>query len=383
MIENFTRDSLSNVDNISIEKTVLLVNMMGTVYRGLAQNFSKAQEFHELALDISQRYNLTTERATSLHLLGIIHTYQRNLDTAREYHEEAVQLGRKIFSPNNNGRLAAFLLNFGVVCNRLGNLERAKLLYLESLELTKKEYGARDQRVGRVLNCLSTNYYASGLYSESVDALLEALRIHEEIHGDYHPNVAQTLYILGFSYRAKGELENSIQVLSRSLQIWRQYYGEEHYHVAEVLHDLSNTQRELNLLDDALHNAEKCIEIFRKDKKNRAALGTALNGLGNVYLAQHKPNEAKMKFQKALEIFQKLQEHGSQAISISETFENIAMALKDLNEKEKAKEFISLGLSEILKVYPETHPRVKKMRKLSEELTAIDDENVVEPRKEF
>lgn len=311
MIENFIGRSLSNVDETSIKKMALLINMIGTVYRGVAQNMSKAQEFHELALDLSRRYNSTNEIALSLHLLGIIHRYQRNLDIARRYHEDAVELGRKIFSPKNNGRLAAFLLNLAVVYNRLGQLEEARLVYQETLDLTRKQYGSRDQRVGRVLNTLSTNYYALGKYDESIEALLEALSIHEETHGDYHPNVAETLYFLGFTYRVKGELQNSIQMLTRSLKIRQQYYGDQHYQVAEVLHDLSNTQRELNLLDDALQNSERCVEIMRdKLTENSAGVAVSLNGLGHIYLALGDPNVAKMKYKKALEIFEKLQEHG-------------------------------------------------------------------------
>ncbi|CAB3992040.1 tetratricopeptide repeat [Paramuricea clavata] len=264
--------------------------MIGTVYHGVAQNMSKAQEFHELALDLSRRYNSTNEIALSLHLLGIIHRYQRNMDTARRYHEDAVELGRKIFSPKNNGRLAAFLLNLAVVYNRLGQLavEEARLVYQETLKLTRKQYGSRD---GRVLNTLSTNYYALGKYDESIEALLEALSIHEETHGDYHPNVAETLYFLGFTYRVKGELQNSIQMLTKSLKIRQQYYGDQHYQVAEVLHDISNTQRELSLLDDALQNAERCVEILRdKLTENSAGVAVSLNGLGHIYLALGDPN---------------------------------------------------------------------------------------------
>lgn len=367
MNENFARNSLANSDQYSIEKTALLINMIGTVYRGLAQNMSKAQEFHQLALDLSERYNLKNEKATSLHLLGIIHRYQRNLDKARTCHEDAVELGRQIFSPKENGRLAAFLLNLAVVYNRLGEFRKALQMYQETLQLVREAYGPRDQRVARVLNTLSTCYYSLGKYHESVDALLEALSIHEEIHGDYHPNVAQTLYVLGFTYRAKGDLQKSLQMLSRSLQIMQQYYGDEHYQVAEVLHDLSNTQRELNMLNDALENAKKCINIFRKTP-NSSGAATSLNGLGHIYLALGDPNTAQTKFEEALEVFENLQEHGFQGVSISETLGNIAVALKHRGETEEAKEYLFNALNILLKVYSETHPRVKKMRELEREL---------------
>ena len=369
MIEHFTSNSLSNQDRLSIERTALIVNMIGTVYRGAAQNMSKAQEFHEIALDISRKLNSTNEIAISLHLLGIIHRYQRNLDSARTFHEEAVELGRNIFPPNNNGRLAAFLLNLAVVYNRLGQLEQARAVYQETLQITKKMYGPRDQRVARVLNTLSTNYYALGKYNESVEALLEALSIHEEIHGDCHPNVGETLYFLGFTYRAKGELQNSLEMLSRALQIKQQYYGALHFMVAEVLHDLSNTQRELNMLDDALQNAERCIKIFRNSlKENSSSYATAINSLGHIHLALGDPNTAKLKYENALEIFKELQKHGSQDVSISETLKNIGVALKALGEADKAEECLTSALSILLKTYPDTHPRVIELRKLLKDL---------------
>lgn len=374
MIENFARNSLSHIDRYSIEKTALLINMIGTVYRGLAQSMSKAQEFHQVALNLCERYKLKSEKATSLHLLGIIHRYQKNLDIALTCHEEAVELGRQIFSPKENGRLAAFLLNLAVVYNRLGEFDKARQMYQETLELVKEAYGSRDQRVARVLNTLSTNYYSLGKYHESVEALLEALSIHEEIHGDYHPNVAQTLYVLGFTYRAKGDLQKSLQVLSRSLQITQQYYGHQHYQVAEVLQDLSNTQRELNMLNDALENAKRCVDIFRKTlTENSSEAATSLNGVGHIYLALGDPTTAQAKFEEALNVFEKLQEHGFQGVNISETLKNIAVALKHRGETEKAKEYVSSALNIILKVHSETHSRVKELRGLKRQLENTDE----------
>lgn len=146
--------------------------------------------------------------------------------------------------------------------------------------------------------------------------MLEALSIHEEIHGDYHPNVEEALYFLGFTYRANGELHNSLQVLSRSLQIRKQYYGAQHYYVAQIFHDLSNTQRELNLLDDALQNAQKCLKICTKSlKEDSASFAASLNGLGHIYLALGDPSTAKIKYENAFAIFEKLHEHGFQGSS--------------------------------------------------------------------
>lgn len=372
MNENFARNSLSNTEEYSIEKTTLLINMIGTVYRDLAQNLSKAQEFHQLALDLSEKYNLKNEKATSLHLLGIIHRYQKNLHEAQTCHEQAVKLGRQIFSPKENGRLAAFLLNQAVVYRHLGEFEKARQVYQETLELVRNAYGTRDQRVARVLNTLSVTYFSLERYHESIEFLSEALSIHEEIHGDFHPNVAETLYFLGFTYRGKGDLQKSLQVLSRSLEIRQQYFGDEHYHVAEVLHDLSNTQRELNMLNDALENAKMCVEIFRKTlTENSSDFATSLNGLGRTYLALGDPVTAQRKFEEALEVFEELQKHGFQGVRISETYGNIAIALKDRGETEKAKEYVSRALDMILKVHSESHARVKQLRELENELENI------------
>ena len=181
MNENFARDSLSNTDEYSVEKTALLINMIGTVYRGLAQNLSKAREFHQLALDLSERYKLKNEKATSLHLLGIIHRYESDLHEARSCHEQAVELGRQIFSPKENGRLAAFLLV-------------------------------------RVLNTLSVTYFSLGKYHESVEVLSEALSIHEEIHGDFHPNVGETLYFLDLRIVRKAISKNHFK---RCRDLWK------------------------------------------------------------------------------------------------------------------------------------------------------------------
>jgi tetratricopeptide (TPR) repeat protein len=369
MNEDFARSSLSHTDQYPIEKIVFFNNMMGIVYRGSGKCLSKAQEFHQIALDLSENHGLKNEKAISLHLLGIIHRYQSNLKKALLCHEEAVELGRQIFSPQENGRLAAFILNLAVVYTHLAKFEKAREAYEETLELAKIAYGSHDQRVARILNCLSEMYSSLGKYRESVEVALQALGIHEEIHGDFHPNVAQTLFVLGIAYRFNGDLQKSREVLLRSLKILRQYYGNEHSQVGEVLHDLSNTQRELNMFKDALENANRCIDIFRNTSGEKSSpFATALNGLGRYYLAIGDPITAQTNFEKALAIFKKLKKKGFQGQRISETKGNIAQALKRRGETTIAKKYVSSALDEILKVYSETHPRVQELRELEKEL---------------
>ena len=364
MVENFTRRSSANVDVTSFEKTALLLNMMGTVYRDAGQNMSKAQELHELALHISKNFNSSSEIVVSLHLVGVISRYRKQLDQARKYHEAAVERGRTLYS-NTNPRLGAFLLNLAVVYNRVGEFKKATEVYLEALNVTRNAYGTRDQRVARVLNTLATNYNSLGQYDDSIKVLLQALSIHEEIHGEIHPNVGETLYFLGFTYRAKGDLESSLQVLQRSMEIRLQYYGTEHYHVAEVLHELSNTQRELHRLEVALHNAKNCLNIFNKSLgESSSELAVSLNGLGLIYLELGDARMAKTKHDKALKIFEDLNTQGSQTVSICETLKNIGMALRDMNETKKAREYYSRSLSMLQTVYKGHHPRVKEIHKL-------------------
>lgn len=120
--------------------------------------------------------------------------------------------------------------------------------------------------------------------------------------------------------------------------------------------------------------------------ENSAGVAVSLNGLGHIYLALDDPNVAKMKYKKALEIFEKLQEHGFQGVGISETLKNIAVSWKNLKEIDKAKEYISRSLSIILNVYPESHPRVRELRILANELEQMDGENltpVMESQKEL
>lgn len=368
LVENFARSSFENVDKTSIEKTALLLNMMGTVYRGVGQKMSKAQELHELALNISQMFGSSHEIAVSLHLLGVIHRYSKHLDIAQKYHEQAVLLGRKIYS-KRNPRLGAFLLNLAVVYNRQGELKRAKITYQEALNVTKDAFGARDQRVARVLNTLATNYYSLGQYDNSVDVLLEALSIHEEIHGDHHPNVAETLYILGFTYRAKGDLESSLETLERSLKIREQYYGSQNYQVAEVLHDLSNTERQLHRLEDALVNAKRCLGIFQSSLGEKSSeFGVSLNGIGLIYLELGDLRMAKIKHEKALEIFKNLNAHGSQTASISETLKNLANVFIKLEETKKAQEYLARSLSMLQTVYESNHPRIQEISTLLKDL---------------
>ncbi|XP_033108776.1 uncharacterized protein LOC117110252 [Anneissia japonica] len=369
LVEDFATSSFKNVQQTSVVNTTLLLNMMGTVYRGVGQIMSKAQKLHELALNISQKYISSPMIAVSLHLLGVVHRYRKQLDIAQQYHEQAVELARQIYS-DKHPRLGAFLLNLALVYNRQGELKKAKMMYQEALDITKEAYGVHDQRVARVLNTLATNYYSLGQYNDSIHALLEALSIHEEIHGDIHPNVGETLYILGFTYRAKGDLQQSLKTLERSLKIREQYYGPAHYQVGEVLHDLSNTQREMHHLKDALSNGERCLEIFQRSLGEKSSeVGNTLNGIGLIYSELGDLQMAKLKHEKALEIFKELSKQGSQVVGISETLKHLGNVFRKLKDTKKAQGYIRQAFSVLRTVYEENHPRIKELNKLLDAAT--------------
>jgi tetratricopeptide (TPR) repeat protein len=233
-----------------------------------------------LQLRHSQDTKETVEYAETLHLLANVIDAQRELDLARQLHQQA-------------------------------------------LEIRQRLYGHTDHKdIVWSLNSLATDLYKSGKTAGAQDLYERARELHEQalamlrrLHGPDtdHKDIAWSLNSLGNDLRELGELEGARQLHEQALEMRRRLYGPDTDHVltGASIYDLSIDLRELGELEQARELGEQELAMLRRlygedaDHSNIAdaleQLAMTLSALGEVEKARELDEQAEAMRQRLAE----------------------------------------------------------------------------------
>jgi tetratricopeptide (TPR) repeat protein len=89
-----------------------------------------------------------------------------------------------------------------------GNYSKATPLFIEALEIRKKNFGIENSDYATSLNNLAFLYYMEHSYSKAEPLFLKALEIRKESLGKESPEYATTLFNLGELYYKKKIIPN-------------------------------------------------------------------------------------------------------------------------------------------------------------------------------
>jgi CHAT domain-containing protein/Tfp pilus assembly protein PilF len=289
------------------------LNDLGSQYRQTGQ-IERAvvllQEAYELFLSHGDRRG----QASSLNNLAIIHGITGNYSLARELVEKALALR---YAENDRAGAANVLNSLVAISNDLGEPDKA----LEYLERARKEWqtpgelSPDDQgRLANLLNSLAAVSDKLGQWEKARDYYDQALAMFSE--GD--PNRAATLDNKGELYASFGDLKKARECYDQALSIM----PAEKFNVdikAGILVHLG----QLFYLQGDLTNAVAAFEQARKLKLRPRRLADVLTNLGIVLVAQKKPQDAMLAYNKALDIQLSQKDKRGEALTLqkrSETY---------------------------------------------------------------
>jgi CHAT domain-containing protein/Tfp pilus assembly protein PilF len=289
------------------------LNDLGSQYRQTGQ-IERAvvllQEAYELFLSHGDRRG----QASSLNNLAIIHGITGNYSLARELVEKALALR---YAENDRAGAANVLNSLVAISNDLGEPDKA----LEYLERARKEWqtpgelSPDDQgRLANLLNSLAAVSDKLGQWEKARDYYDQALAMFSE--GD--PNRAATLDNKGELYASFGDLKKARECYDQALSIM----PAEKFNVdikAGILVHLG----QLFYLQGDITNAVAAFEQARELKLRPRRLADVLTNLGIVLVAQKKPQDAMLAYNKALDIQLSQKDKRGEALTLqkrSETY---------------------------------------------------------------
>src|SRR5438067_5396781 len=107
------------------------------------------------------------------------------------------------------------LHNRAANCQSAGEPNRPEKLYLRSLELKERFFGANHLEVGLTLNNLGLHYKSIGRLADARNAYQRTLPIFQREFGGSHPHVGDLLYNLALLLKKESE---AMEVRSRMIR---------------------------------------------------------------------------------------------------------------------------------------------------------------------
>ncbi|MDB9520783.1 tetratricopeptide repeat protein [Dolichospermum circinale CS-1225] len=109
-----------------------------------------------------------------------------------------------------------------------GRYNDAEPLYLQSLDICKRQLGDDHPHVALSLNNLAVLYESQGRYNDVEPLYLQSLDILKRQLGNDHPDVAQSLNNLARLYSSQGKYLEAENLAQQALVIYQQKLGNEH-----------------------------------------------------------------------------------------------------------------------------------------------------------
>jgi hypothetical protein len=143
-----------------------------------------------------------------------------------------------------------------------GRYNDAEPLYLQSLDIRKRQLGNDHPDVATILNNLAGLYESQGRYNDAEPLYLQSLDIRKRQLSNDHPDVATSLNNLAQLYYSQGRYNDAEPLLLQSLDIRKRQLGNDHPHVATSLNNLALLYESQRKYLEAENLAQQALVIY-------------------------------------------------------------------------------------------------------------------------
>jgi tetratricopeptide (TPR) repeat protein len=237
---------------------------LSTGDRRLARKCSK-QALHFLGTDdVHDGRKTKLMRAKVLHSLGIIDKHSGHIESSMRHFHEALSVQREILG-RYHVDIAATLLSFGSLYEKLGRYPESQSCYLEAFEIyrSQNETVSSTTDMGVALTSIGWIRYLSGDLEGALRVYQNALTYSRLTLGSNHRNVASVLIQTGMVHVQQGNLKQALLVYQEALRSQREVLGDNHEDVALSLCHIGSTLEGLGNLEMALQCVSHSLLIYK------------------------------------------------------------------------------------------------------------------------
>jgi eukaryotic-like serine/threonine-protein kinase len=244
--------------------------------------------------------NLHADVVASLDLLGWILHQRRQVDEAATHLREAVALGRQVFPPEGDVRLARALNDLGIYFDVRGTYDTAVALYRESLEMRRRLSGESDMGLAVTTSNMSVTLYRQGKLDSAVVVAQSALDLFKRVLGEDHQRTTIVQNNLATFQVAKGDHEGAVKQHREILERRTRLFGPNHPSTAFSMNSLAGALIGTKAYDEADSLLRAAVGIQRATEGTLTDLVYALRRRGEIASLQGRHTEALDLYRESL-----------------------------------------------------------------------------------
>jgi len=262
-------------------------------------HYAEAKQVLQPALDIWQRAP-GPKLTRGLIMAASIANAQGRFAEGLELGRRALERTEKELGPNHPEVAFAIEAVAGALA-RLGRLDEAVDAFKRSAAIREQALDPDNALIGSSLTNIAEALIGQDKYTEALPYAERALAIIERAVGPDHRDVAQARRQLGLIYLARREYVRAREQLQRALDITIRSVGNEHDDIAALFHYLANVAKAEGRPREAISLEIRSIAMFDKMLgPDHPDLAEPLSGLGELYLAGHRPVLAIVPLERVL-----------------------------------------------------------------------------------
>ncbi|MFI8091913.1 FxSxx-COOH system tetratricopeptide repeat protein [Streptomyces sp. NPDC086080] len=263
---DFARQAWSAWIAASGEEDFHVIRMMkslGFLLRQIGQ-VPESIPLTEKALEVSRRIDADAEEMIdSLCELADARGYQGRFDEARKLTEEATELARSLFGPDDPMTLRA-THSWGVDLRLCGSFREALPLDEENARQREQLFGTTSFFTLNSLNALAIDKRESGDYKGARDFQEDVHRRAKAAFGEEHPLTLRIARNLAVCRRRDGALAEAAKLSEETLRRFTARYGADHFDSITTAANLSVDLRLAGDLDSSRQLAESTVRRFEQ-----------------------------------------------------------------------------------------------------------------------
>jgi tetratricopeptide (TPR) repeat protein/nucleoside-triphosphatase THEP1 len=313
-------------------------NQLGVSYIQMGE-LDKAKDYIQQALEIQKKQlgPNHVDVAHSYNNIGLLYSKKGELDQAQDYYQRALKIQEKQLGPNHVD-VATYYNNIGFVYSKKGDLDQAKDYYQRALKIQEKQLGLNHVDVATYYNNIGEVYRKKGELDQAKDFHQRALKIQEKQLGPNHVDVAFSYNNIGSVYRKKGDLDQAKDYYQRALEIREKQLGPNHVDVAVSYNNIGLVHYDKGDLDQAKDYHQRALKIKEKQLgPNHFHVAVSYNNIGSVYRKKGDLGQAKDYYQRALEIREK--QLGPNHVDFAFSYNNIGSVYRKKGDLDQAKDY--------------------------------------------
>ncbi len=245
----------------------------------------------------------SSDFATAVTARGTLHFFRGELPEALVDYRQAMAIYEELYGANHP-MLGTVLNNIGAAEMTMFDNTAAESTFTRARQILEDAYGETHPALGTLQMNLGMIAVFQGRPTQAVDEFRRAVVTYEKHLPANHPTIAECLNELAEAQVYAGDIPAALKTHSRALDVYLAAFGVGHIKMSVVLANYGLTQLRAGDMDAAERSFTRAIAEFRGGA-DEPELGRAFAGLGALYLARGRIDEAIPTLETAIDRLQR------------------------------------------------------------------------------